>query len=118
MKKQAKDLKPGDYLYFLDTTRYFISASKVTNIEEYDEDGYLKITWEVDEDDYNPFPNYCVVSDDETSFWEEPDYDSDDYDEEEEDEDEERLIFINREEAISRVEEKINRLKKDIEDLP
>ena len=118
-KKTVKDLKPGDNLYFLDTTRYFVSVNKVTNIEEYEYDeGYLKITWEKDEDDWSPFPNFCVVRRDDTDFWEEPDYDSDDYDESEEDEDEERKIFINKEDVISEIKQNIERLQREIEDLP
>lgn len=121
MKKQAKDLKPGDNLYFLDTDRYSVSVNKVTNIEEYPgdyDDKYLKITWKEQYDyDYSPFPNYCVVKEDDTDFWEEPDYDSDDYDEEEEI-DGERLVFVNREDVISRIKRQIESLQKEIDDLP
>lgn len=117
MKKQVKDLKPGDNLYFLDTDRHFVTVNKVISAEEEDlgtDDVYIRVTWEPEE--YSAYPNYCIIHDDDTSFWEEPDYDSDDYNEDE-DEDEERLIFLNKEDIIARITQEINRLQKEIEEL-
>lgn len=115
MKKQIKDLKVGDNLYFLNTDRNRVTVNKVINIEDSD-DEYLKITWEKEE--YSDFPNYCFVREEDTSFWEEPDYDDDDYEEDEDLEDEERLVLVNREDLISRIEEEISRLQKEIKELP
>lgn len=120
-KKTIKDLKVGDSLYFLDTDHYFVTVNKVTEIEDFPgdyDDKYLKITWE--ETGFSRLPNYCVVKEEDTAFWEEPDYDSeDDYDDDEmeELEDEERHVFLNREDVISQVEQQISKLQNEIKDL-
>ena len=118
MKKQIKDLKPGDNLYFLDIDHHSAYVYKIISIErDEDYDEYLKITWEKADDYYSSiFPNYAYVQDDTTMFFEEPDYDSEDYNEDEDEEDG-RNVYVNKEDVISRINSEIERLKKEIEYL-